>query len=271
MRHATVCTTPARGPRHPAPFQPCYDLRVIVQPPIPPPGYVPAPPPATAPAPQHEPPAQTPRPGALRALPQLVAPVWGQQPSESPEAFRAFVAGLQAGPSAFELTRGGKAEGQGWTLAQRASGAPSHWLAQTSELWAWPTRAREYWSHVRRLAYDAAQPLREQLEAMQAQRARTHQLALDLEELELRKLLMRAKGEDAPAGSPESLPEQLDVRALARLRQVNASVSEQLRREAAGIAPDLSSAGGDDGIAWDKLSDAEAEEYRQLRSKAGLG
>lgn len=236
----------------------CYAVHVLVLPPVPPPGFVPAPAP------------ETPRAATLRALPQLVAPVWGQQPAESPEAFRAFVAGLQAGPAAFELTRGGKAEGAGWSLSLRATGYPEHWLRQTSDLWAWPTRAREYWAHVRKLAYDAAQPLREQLEAMHTQRARTHQLALDLEELELRKLLMRAKGEAAPSGSPESLPEQLDVRSLARLRQVNASVSEQLRRESQNMSTELSSDAGDDGIAWAKLSDEEAEDYRQLRAKAGL-
>jgi hypothetical protein len=230
-----------------------------VQPPIPPPGYAPAPDPSLA--------SPTPRAGTLRALPQLVAPVWGQQPTESPEAFRAFVAGLQAGPQAFEA-RAGLAGG--WALALRATGFPEHWLRATSELWAWPTRAREYWAHVRKLAYDAAQPLREQLEAMHAQRARTHQLALDLEELELRKLLLRAKGESAPSGAPESLPEQLDVRSLARLRQVNAAVSEQLRRESQNIAPAPSSDAGEDGIAWAKLSDEEAENYRELRSKAGL-
>jgi hypothetical protein len=221
--------------------------------PVPPPDYVPPPQPA-APA----------SPAPLRALPSLQAPVWAQQPSESADAFRAFVAGLQAGAGAFD----GQGKGGGWALAGRSTGFPDHWLRATAEIWAWPTRAREYWSHVRRLAYDAAAPLREQLESMHAQRARTHQLALDLEELELRKLLHKANGTQGTG--PELLPESLDVRSLARLRQVNASVSEQLRREASGIAPEASVDDGG-GIAWDKLSDVEAEAYRELRNKAGLG
>ena len=199
--------------------------------PVPPPGYAP-----------------------LRALPSLQAPVWGLQPSEPPNAVQAFVAWLGKGPR-------GDYHG-----AERATGYPRQVLEALAQEWAWDVRAREYWQHLRQLAYDAAAPLREQL---QAQRARTHQISLDLEELELRKLYNRARG--IQGEGPESLPEQLDMRTLARLRQVNASVSEQLRREAEGIAPNPTSAGDDDGIAWDKLSDVEAEAYRELRSKAGLG
>ncbi len=203
------------------------------------------------------PPGWQPAP-VLASVPPLQAPVWGQQPGETIPAFQGFVAWLGNGP------RGD------WREAERSTGWPRDSLERLAKQFAWEVRAREYWQHLRRLAYDAAQPLREQLEAMHAQRARTHQLALDLEELELKKLLMRARGENAPAGSPEGLPEQLDVRSLARLRQVNASVSEQLRREAQGIAPSPSVDDGS-GIAWDKLSDTEAEAYRELRSKAGLG
>jgi hypothetical protein len=220
--------------------------------PQPPPGYVPA-----------SPPPSTTHAAPLRALPALQAPVWGQQPGESSDAFRAFLAGLQGGAAAFDS----QGKGGGWALAARSTGLPDHWLRATSENWAWPTRAREYWAHVRKLAYDAAQPLRDQLAAMHAQRARTHQLALDLEELELRKLLHQADGTQGEGAV--ALPASLDVRSLARLRQVNASVSEQLRREASGIAPEASVDDGG-GIAWDKLSDVEAEAYRELRNKAGL-
>jgi hypothetical protein len=219
---------------------------------------------------QFSPPQPPTRQGApLQALPTLLAPVWGQQPDETPEAFRAFVGGLQGGPSAFDLTKGGLPQGQGWELATRASGFPLTLLKQLAERWAWSTRAREYWTHVRTIAYDAAQPFRDQLTGMQAQRARTHQVALDLEELELRKLWLMAKGENPQQGAPEACAPQLDVRALARLRQVNAAVSEQLRREAQGIDPTQAVGEGGEEFDPSKLSDDEAEEYRRLRDKAG--
>lgn len=213
-----------------------------MQVPVPPPGFPGVP-------------GQTPRPAPLRALPQLVAPVWLQQPSEDARAFQAFVAWLQRGP------RGD------WTAAERASGIAKPVLESVAVHWAWETRGREYWAHVRQVAFDAAQPLRDLLRDMQAQRARTHALALELEELELLKLLHLAKGTQGQGA--EALPSQLDVRALARLRQVNASVSEQLRREAQGLPTEVANPGAD--IAWEKLSDAEAEAYRELRSRAGLG
>jgi hypothetical protein len=149
------------------------------------------------------------------------------------------------------------------------SAIPKAVLESVAVHWAWETRSREYWAHVRQVAFDAAQPLRDMLRDMQAQRARTHALALELEELEVRKLLHLAKGTQGEGA--EGLPAQLDVRALARIRQVNASVSEQLRREAAGVAGELPGTGPEDAIAWEKLSDDEAERYRELRSKTGAG
>lgn len=217
----------------------------------PPPDWEPNPPPGW-----DKPSAPTvPRPVTLRALPQLVAPVWLQQPSEDPRAFQAFVAWLQRGP------RGD------WSAAERATAIPRPVLESVATHWAWETRGREYWAHVRQIAYDAAQPFRDQLTSHHAQRARTQQISLDLEELELRKLLHLAQGTQGQGA--EALPSQLDVRALARLRQVNASVAEQLRREAQGLPAEPASAGTD--AAWDKLSDQEAENYRELRSRAGLG
>ena len=216
-----------------------------MQVPVPPPGF-----PGVAPEPGQ------PRLATLRALPQLVAPVWAQQPNEDPRAFQAFVAWLQRGP------RGD------WSAAERVSAIPRAVLESVATHWAWETRSREYWAHVRQVAFDAAQPLRDQLRDMQAQRARTHALALELEELEVRKLLHLAKGTQGEGA--EGLPSQLDVRALARIRQVNASVSEQLRRESQGLPAEVASAGAD-AIPWERLTDDEAEHYRELRSKTGMG
>lgn len=185
----------------------------------------------------------------------LTAPVWGQQPEETPKAYQAFVAWLCGG----NRTRD-------YQAAEQQTGTPYSELRGLAARWGWELRAREYWAHMRRISEEAAAPLRDALTRLQATRIRAHEAALALEALELEKALAKARGQHAEG--EVALPSQLDPRELAALRRVNVQASETLRREAAGLPPeeDKTRAPTDFG----KLSPQELEAFRQLREKAGI-
>ena len=188
-------------------------------------------------------------------VPTLTAPVWTCQAEETPQAYQAFVAWLCGG-----------ARTRDWNAATGASGLDYTTCRGLAARWAWEIRAREYWSHMRRISDEASAPLRDALAGLQATRIRAHTAALELEALELDKALAKAKGERLEGAA--GLPATFDPRELAALRRVNVVAAETLRREAAGLPPE--DTGDKTQTDFGRLTPVELEQLRLLREKAGI-
>jgi hypothetical protein len=187
-------------------------------------------------------------------LPPLTAPVWGKQPEETPQAYDAFLAWLCGGTKVRD-----------WVAAAKAAGTSLELTKTIAQRWVWEVRAQEWIKASRRVSIEAMAPMRDELVALTVTRLRAHRAALELEALELEKMLAKAKGELATGAA--ALPSTLDARELAAIRRVNVQANDALRREADGLPP------ADDGKApsrFDDLSPDELEHYRKLRDKAGV-
>lgn len=190
-------------------------------------------------------------------LPPLTAPVWGRQPEETPQAYDAFLGWLMGG-----------AHLRDWAAGEAASGLPRAMLEQLAGRWVWEVRAKEWLANARRVHAEAMAPMRDELAALVAVELRTHRAALELECLELEKLLAKARGKypSSDATGETALPSTLDPRELAALRRVNVTAREALRRQADGLPPE--GVGETQGPDWSRLPPDKLEEYRRLRALA---
>lgn len=190
------------------------------------------------------------------AVPALTAPVWGRQPEETPQAHDAFLAWLWGGTRLRD-----------WDAAARCAGMSPELAKTIAQRWVWEVRAQEWIKATRRAHAEAVAPIRDELAALAAVRIRAHRAALELECLELEKMLAKARGEHVEPGSPAGLPSTLDARELAAIRRVNVQANDALRREADGLPP------ADDGkraTTFGSMSADDLETYRILRDKANV-
>ncbi len=190
-------------------------------------------------------------------MPPLVAPVWARQPEETAQAFDAFSAWLCGGTHVRD-----------WAAAARCAGMHAELVRTVAQRWAWEARYQEWAKAERRAAVEAMAPLKDELTALRAVQLRAHRAALELEALELEKMLAKARGEQPAPGSPVALPTTLDARELAAIRRVNVQAHDALRREADGLPPADEGKGAN---RFEAMDPEELETYRRLRDKAGLG
>jgi len=190
-------------------------------------------------------------------VPALVAPVWGRQPEETPKAFEAFQAWLLSTTP------------RDWAAAARVAELGLEQVRTLAQRWVWEARARAFMAAQRQAYADTFQipAVRDALADVMAVRLRAHKVALELEALELEKMLAKAKGEQPAPGSPIALPNALDARELAAIRRVNVQAHDALRREADGLPPVDDDKGGN---SFEALSPDELELYRRLRDKAAV-
>lgn len=205
----------------------------------------------------REPPAPGAARPAVRPAPVLTAPVWGQQPDEPPEYFRAFTAYLCGGKTPCDHL-----------AASAQSGLRLPDVRSLGEHYHWELRAREYWTHVRAIgAFDVARdeaPLRASVELARELDRKLLELAC----LETDKVMREARREQTPiaADSPLNAPRLFDNREF--IRFVRDVASLELARHRAGVgtrAPDTSD---QPVLDWDKVPADELERYRKIREMA---
>lgn len=203
---------------------------------------------------------EPPRAPAVRAAPVLTAPVWGQQPDEHPDYYRAFSVYLCGGKTPCDYLAA--AQQSGFRLPDvRALGEHMHW----------DLRAREYWTHVRAIgAFDVARTEPALRASVELARDLDRKL-LELACLETDKVIREARRDQTTLAidDPVNAPRLFDNREFIRFVRDVASLELARHRAGVGTAPPDTS--DQPALNWNLVPADDLERYRKIREMAASG